>query len=233
MEATPNAIAANLQAVRARIDDAARRAGRSPADITLVAVSKTMPAENIAQAAAAGHLDFGENYVQEARDKMDALPGDLRWHFIGRLQTNKARYVAGRYALVHGVDREALAVELGRRAAAAGAVQPVLIEARLDDADTKGGAELDDVPALAEKVAAIPGVRVCGLMGMPPFTADPEDARPHFARLRALFDRLPHEFRTTLSMGMSGDFEVAIEEGATLVRVGTAIFGRRQRQAES
>ena len=143
--------------------------GRAPSDITLVAVSKTRPAEHVLQAVEAGQRDFGENYVQEARDKMGSLPVELRWHFIGHLQTNKAKYVAGRYALVHGVDRLELATELGKRALAAGVVQPVLIEVRLDPADTKGGADPEKALALAEVIGSIPGLSLRGLMGMPPF----------------------------------------------------------------
>jgi PLP dependent protein len=220
-------ISENLRIVRERIAAAAIRSGRAPSDITLVAVSKTRPAEHVLQVVEAGQRDFGENYVQEARDKMGSLPVELRWHFIGHLQTNKAKYVVGRYALVHGVDRLELATELGKRALTAGVVQPVLIEVRLDPADTKGGADPEKALALAEVIGSIPGLGLRGLMGMPPFFADPNDARPFFARLRDLFDTLPPVNQQVLSMGMSGDFEVAIEEGATMVRVGTAIFGRR------
>ncbi len=217
----------NIERVRERIGAAAVRSGRRPEDITLVAVSKTVDAERIRAAHAAGLRDFGENYFQEAREKLDLFGADTRWHFIGHLQSNKARYVAGRFALVHSIDRIELAVELGRRALAAGVVQPVLVEVKLDPADTKRGVDAGAALGLAHAVAATPGLDLRGLMGMPAFADDPETVRPDFARLRALFDRLPEANRRDLSMGMTADFEVAIEEGATMVRIGTAIFGRR------
>jgi len=222
-----SSIAENITRVRERIAEAAARAGRDPAEITLVAVSKTVEPARIREAVEAGILDLGENYYQEVREKMPLFGPDVRWHFIGHLQTNKARYVAGRFALVHSVDSEALARELGKRALAANTEQPVLIEVKLDPAATKFGVEPDAVPELAAYVAQTPGLQLCGLMGMAPFVDDPEETRPCFAPLRGLFEQLPAEYRQTLSMGMTADFEVAIEEGATLVRIGTAIFGKR------
>jgi pyridoxal phosphate enzyme (YggS family) len=186
-----------------------------------------VPVARIEEAIAAGQCDFGENYVQEARDKMLATDPGVRWHYIGRLQTNKAKYVVGRYALVHAVDRVELAAELSKRAVSASVVQPVLIEVRLDPAETKGGVEPSDVPALAEAIGGLAGLRLQGLMGMPPYASDPSLSRPYYSRLREMLGSLPPEARQILSMGMSGDFEVAIEEGATIVRVGTAIFGHR------
>ncbi len=208
-----SAIADRLAAIR----------GRIPAGVTLVAVSKTQPAEAIREAYAAGQRDFGENYAQEWREKADALAdlADLRWHFVGGLQTNKVKYLAGRVHLVHAVDREELARELSRRFGQKGAVARVLLEVNTGGEATKGGVAPADAPALAAAVRALPGVDLRGLMCMPPPEDDP---RPHFRLLRALRDRLG---LADLSMGMSADWEVAIEEGATIVRVGTAIFGAR------
>ncbi len=210
-------IAARVEALRARL----------PPAVTLVAVSKTHPPEAIREAYAAGQRDFGENYVQEWRDKADALAdlADLRWHFVGGLQTNKVKYLAGRVHLVHAVDREELARELSKRFAQKGAVARVLVEVNTGGEATKGGCAPADAPRLVEAVRALPSVEVRGLMGMPPPEDDP---RPHFRTLRALRDRLG---LAELSMGMSADWEIAIEEGATIVRVGTAIFGARPPRA--
>jgi len=220
-------VADRLEEVRRRIARAAERAGRAPDEVRLVAVSKTIGIERIREAVEAGHRDFGENYVQEAREKLNAFGPEIRWHFIGHLQSNKARNVVGAFALIHSVDSETLAGEIQKRAAAAGIVQDVLIEVRLDPAATKTGVEPEALDRLVDRVRTLPNVRLLGLMGMPPLFADPEDARPGFRLLRELLDALPPESRRELSMGMSSDFEVAIEEGATLVRVGTAIFGPR------
>ncbi len=220
-------VADRLEEVRRRIARAAERAGRAPDEVRLVAVSKTIGIERIREAVEAGHRDFGENYVQEAREKLPAFGPEIRWHFIGHLQSNKARNVVGAFALIHSVDSETLAGEIQKRAAAAGIVQDVLIEVRLDPAATKTGVEPEALDRLVDRVRTLPNVRLLGLMGMPPLFADPEDARPGFRLLRELLDAVPPESRRELSMGMSSDFEVAIEEGATLVRVGTAIFGPR------
>ncbi|MGC8667117.1 MAG: YggS family pyridoxal phosphate-dependent enzyme [Chthonomonadales bacterium] len=223
-----SSIANNIAEVRARIARAALSAGRDPKDITLVAVSKTVDTERIREAWEAGITDFGENYYQEVRTKMQELPRQIRWHFIGHLQTNKAKYIAGRFALVQSVDREELAEELGRRANAAGCTQPVLVEVKLDPAATKHGVPPDQTIDFCNRVRAIPGLQLTGLMGMAPLLQHPEQARPYFAELRRIFERLPEENRRVLSMGMSADFDVAIQEGSTMVRVGTAIFGARQ-----
>ena len=218
-------IAERWRAVRARVDAACARAGRSPHDVTVIAVSKLQPAGAVRDAAAAGATDFGENYAQELAAKR-AECGDVRWHFIGRLQRNKAKLVAGRVALVHAVDSVELAIELGKRAAA---VQPILIAVNLGGEDTKSGVDEAGVAALARALAPIPNIRLDGLMTMPPAATDPEASRPYFEKLRELRDRLAqtHGPLPVLSMGMSGDFEVAIACGATHVRVGTAIFGPR------
>jgi pyridoxal phosphate enzyme (YggS family) len=206
-------LAARLAAVR----------GALPAGVTLVAVSKTQPAEAVREAYAAGQRDFGENYAQEWRAKADALQdlADLRWHFIGGLQTNKVKYLAGRVAYVHTVDREDLARELSRRFAARGAVARVFLEVNVGGEASKEGCDPAGVPALAAAVAALPSIEVVGLMCIPPPADDP---RPHFRALRALRDRLGLR---ELSMGMSADWQAAVAEGATFVRVGSAIFGAR------
>ena len=230
-------IAERWREVRARVDAACRAAGREPGEVTLIAVSKTHPASAVREAAAAGATDFGENYAQELAAKRGELapemePGGLaptggviRWHFIGRLQRNKAKLVAGHVALVHAVDSLDLAAELGKRAAG---VQPVLLAVNVAGETTKGGVSEADAPALARAVATTANVRLDGLMTMPPPGDDP---RRYFDALRALRDRLAADLGPlpVLSMGMSGDFEAAIACGATHVRIGTAIFGERPR----
>jgi pyridoxal phosphate enzyme (YggS family) len=194
-----------------------------PAGVTLVAVSKTQPADAIREAYAAGQRDFGENYAQEWRAKADALTDcpDLRWHFIGALQTNKVKLIAGRVAFVHTVDRLELARELSRRLAARESRVRAFLEVNVAGEASKSGCRPEAVPALAEAVRALPGVDLVGLMCVPPASADP---RPHFHLLRSLRDQLG---LAELSMGMSGDWREAVEEGASFVRIGTAIFGPR------
>ncbi len=229
-------IADNWRAARARVAAACERAGRPAAEVTIVAVSKTHPAGAVREAFAAGATDFGENYAQELAGKLTELakaptsPSGraMRWHFIGRLQRNKAKLVAGRVALVHAVDTVDLAEELARRAG--GVVQPILLAVNLGGEATKGGVTADTALASARALAAVAGVSLDGLMTMPPPADDPEASRPHFAGLRALRDRLQDDLGRALpvlSMGMSHDFEVAIACGATHVRIGTAIFGSR------
>jgi len=195
-----------------------------PDGVTLIAVSKSQPSEAIREAFSAGQRHFGENYVQEWRDKADAL-GDLPgivWHFIGSLQTNKVKYLAGRVGLVHTVDREDLGREISKRWERIGSRARVLVEVNLGGEVSKGGCAEGGVPALVEALRRLPALDVAGLTCIPPPEDDP---RPHFVVLRGLRDRLGLR---ELSMGMSGDYPVAIEEGATLVRVGTAIFGERR-----
>lgn len=220
-----------LEAVRARITHAAARAGRNPKVVTLVAVSKTVDAPRIYAAYLSGQRDFGENRVEDALHKQPALPDDIIWHMIGHIQSRKARDVVGRFALVHSVDSLALAEVLQRRAEAADADVSILLEVNISGEESKYGFKPGDV---ASVVAAIQGLRrlqIRGLMTMAPIVDDPEQARPVFRGLRALRDELAAEFPTidwtALSMGMTDDFEVAIEEGATIVRVGRAIFGER------
>ncbi len=226
-----SAVESNIPVVRARLAAAASRAGRAPESITLVAVTKRVDIDRISAAYAAGLRNFGESYVQEARDKRSsgALDWpDAQWHFIGHLQSNKVRDVVGRFALIQSVHSQELAELIGRRSSRLGIVTDILMEVKLDPSDSKAGFDPQQTPAAAESIAQIPGVRLCGLMGMPPFSDNAENARPHFQHLRTLFTQLPPENRQTLSMGMTGDFEIAIEEGATMVRVGTGIFGLRQ-----
>ena len=226
-------IARNLAAVRGRLEQAARTARRDPASITLVAVSKTFPPESVRAAAAAGQIDFGENRVQEALQKVrQTAELSIRWHLVGHLQINKARKVVGPFAVVHSVD----SVDLLRRLDAAAVEQAtrpkLLIQVDLAGESTKYGAAERDLPILMEAAAALRAAELVGLMVLPPFAEDPEQARPWFRRLREIRDHLvaggvPAERLRELSMGMSHDFPVAVQEGATIVRVGTAIFGER------
>lgn len=222
-------IAERLAEVRERIAGAAARAGRDPNEITLVAVSKTFGTDVIIEGVEAGIHDFGENRAQEMRQKVAIVGDRARWHFVGHLQTNKVRHVVTSAALVHSVDRFGLAEAIARRARAAGAVQGVLIQVNVAGERSKEGAEPEQAAALAEKVAALDGIEVKGLMTMPPYPRDPEDSRPHYARIRELLDIVARDVpgATELSMGMSRDLEIAVGEGATLVRVGEAIFGPR------
>jgi len=224
-------IAAGLARVRVRIADAERAAGRAPGSVRLVAVSKRMTVDDVRAALAAGQLDLGESYGQELRDKRQALaaePVPPRWHFIGPLQANKVKYVAGHVALVHAVDSRELLDELERR----GVAQACLVQVNVAGEAQKRGVAPAALPTLLDHVATLAHVRCEGLMTVPPLADDAAAAGPHFAALRALRDREAARARPgvdlrELSMGMSHDLEVAVAEGATLVRVGTAIFGSR------
>ncbi len=224
---------ARLAEVRERIRAAAQACGRDPTGVRLVAVSKTVPAETIRRAAAAGVTDVGENYVQDARDKHAKLQGvPLNWHFIGRLQSNKAKYAVRMCRLIHTLDSVKLAAEIDRCARLAGKVQEVLIQVNVAGEATKAGVAVKEALPLVRAVAGLENTAVRGLMTMPPFFDDPQRARPFFAALRQLGERIreeavPNVSMEELSMGMTGDFEAAIAEGATLVRIGTAIFGER------
>jgi len=226
-------IQTNLEQIRREITAACTRCGRDPASVRLVAVSKTKPIEAIAEAAAAGQRLFGESYVQEFAAKVEALKTPVEWHFIGGLQSNKVKYLRGRVALIHSVDRLSLATEIDRQWGKLGRTADVLLQVHLGEEETKAGVEADALEELARQVSALPHLRIRGLMTLPPWYDDPQQARPHFRRLRELATQvaalnLPGVEMTELSMGMSHDFAVAIEEGATLVRVGTAIFGERE-----
>ncbi|WP_225071128.1 YggS family pyridoxal phosphate-dependent enzyme [Desulfuromonas sp. CSMB_57] len=225
-------IQANLQQIRECMNAACHRAGRNPAAVRLVAVSKTKPAALIEEAAAAGQNLFGENYVQEFIDKREAIKSPVEWHFIGALQTNKVKYLPGKVQLIHSVDRLSLAREIDRQWARIDAVADILIQLNLGMETTKAGTEEAELEALVRAAAALPRLRIRGLMALPPYLDDPEEVRPYFRRLSELATavdalRIPGVTMAELSMGMSHDFEVAIEEGATLVRVGSAIFGER------
>lgn len=230
MDAT---IAANLASVRSRIDQAARRVGRDPSDILLIAVSKTFPADRVRAAWAAGQRDFGENKVQEALQKIsDTADKEIRWHLIGHLQSNKVRKAATGFQCIQSVDSVELLTRLDTAAHEQGASPEVLVQVDLAGEITKFGAPADQARRVLETALAARAVRVTGLMLIPPWNEDQEQTRPWFARLRTLRDAwlaegLPAGALRHLSMGMSHDFEAAVEEGATLVRVGTAIFGKR------
>lgn len=221
-----------LALVRERIARACAKVGRDPAGVTLVAVSKFHPPEAVAALRACGQRIFGESYVQEALPKMEALAhADIQWHFIGRLQKNKARFAVGRFALIHTVDSVELAQTLQKRALAAGIVQPVLLQVNVDDEPQKAGVSETGAPELAEAVGGMANLDLRGLMVLPRALDDPQAARPAFAALRILRDALAERLGRAwpvLSMGMSGDLEPAIEEGATHVRVGTDLFGPRR-----
>lgn len=224
----------NIEQIRGRIDAAALRAGRDPARVRLLAVSKTVPASVIEEAAAAGQRLFGENYVQEFQTKSDEVRAPVEWHFIGHLQSNKVKYLRGKVALVHSVDRLSLAEEIARQWGKLGRSADILLQVNLGDEETKSGVGEGGIVELARRIAPLAGVRIRGLMALPPWCVDPQEVRPHFRRLRELSEEiaalaLPGVEMRELSMGMSHDFEVAVEEGATLVRVGTAIFGERRR----
>ena len=227
------ALQARLDSVRERIANAARRVGRDPATIRLVAISKTFSVEHIRAAARAGQRDFGENKIQEALPKLDeAQDLGLTWHFVGHLQSNKARKAAQRFDLIHSVDSADLVRRIDEAAREAQRIVKVLIQVDLAGETTKHGAPSGDIAALLAAAVACSSARVIGLMLLPPAVDEPEAARPYFRALAALRDRLVAEGANRsmlgeLSMGMSHDFEVAVEEGATMVRLGSAIFGAR------
>jgi pyridoxal phosphate enzyme (YggS family) len=228
-------ITANIAAIHQRIDAACRRAGRNPEEVRLIAVSKVKPAEQIDAAFASGQRLFGESYVQEFRDKAPEVKSPVEWHFLGGLQSNKVKYLRGKVAMIHSVDRFSLAEEISRQWQKINQPIKILLQVNIGAEEQKSGCAPAELATLLRRVAALPQLDVCGLMCLPPDFEDPEDVRPYFRRLRELAGqlrqlKLPAVNLRELSMGMSGDFEVAVEEGATLVRVGTAIFGERHRQ---
>jgi len=233
----PSTIADRLATIRERISTAARSAGRDPSSIRLVAVSKTFPIDAIREAYAAGQRDFGENRVQEALQKIGSGTDlEIRWHLLGHLQTNKARKAAPAFSMVHSVDGVELLEKIDLAAAETGTSPELLIQVDLAGEATKYGVPPANVPRLFEAAAGCRAARVTGLMTLPPVPDIPEDARPWFTQLRRLRDQwaaagVPGSMLAELSMGMSADFEVAIQEGSTIVRVGTAIFGSRYVQA--
>lgn len=223
-----------IETIRKRIEKAALASGRRVTDIQLVAVGKTMPKEKLIQAWEYGVRVFGENYVQEASQKFNALyTYPIVWHFIGHLQTNKAKYVVKMFDLIHSVDSFKLAKALDKQAGKIDKIQRVLIQVNIAAEDTKSGVSATETIPLVRQISSLKNVSVAGLMTMPPYFNAPEKARPFFRALRRLRDEIqqaciPGVSMTELSMGMTGDFEVAIQEGATLVRIGTAIFGERE-----
>ena len=225
--------AERLKTVDRAIREACEKAGRRREDVTLIAVSKTNPASAVLEAIAAGQLDFGENKAQEMVAKKAECPDSARWHFIGNLQKNKVKYVVGNAVMIHSVSSEALAAEIERIAAKKGLTVNVLAEVNIADEATKHGIGRDEAIALVRTMGEMPHLSVKGLMCIAPPVEDPEQNRPYFAAMMALQQeinamKLPGVHLTELSMGMSGDYAVAVEEGATLVRVGTALFGARR-----
>lgn len=226
-------IESRLKHVKDQISEAAVACGRDPETVKLVAVSKTVPTDRILAAIKAGVTDLGENYIQEAREKIEALREEnVSWHFIGHLQSNKAKYAVRLFDLIHSIDSLKLAKELNKRASALGKVQKILVQVNISGEATKSGIETEQAVRLVRHIAPLENISIQGLMTMPPFFNAPEKVRPYFKALKNLQDLIRDEaianvHMTELSMGMSGDFAAAIEEGATLVRVGTAIFGGR------
>ncbi len=230
-----NAIADNIAHIRACITAACERSGRNPEAVRLIAVSKIKPASDIEAAFAAGQRLFGESYVQEFRDKAPLVQAPVEWHFIGGLQSNKVKYLCGGVAMIHSVDRLSLAEEISQQWQKTGQSCKILLQVNIGDEGQKSGCEQDELEQLVRAIAALPNLQICGLMCLPPYCDDAEEVRPFFRRLRELAEQIdqlqiPGVSMQELSMGMSGDFEVAVEEGATLVRVGTAIFGERIRK---
>lgn len=222
----------NISEVKKRISEAAKAAGRNENEVTLIAVSKTKPVEMIKEAYDTGIRDFGENRVQEIMEKYPLLPSDIRWHLIGHLQTNKVKYIIDKVCMIHSVDSLKLAEEISRQAVKHNVTVDILIEVNVAGEDTKFGVKPEDTIDLCRSISTLPGIRIRGLMTVAPFTSDPEENRPVFCALRQLFvdidgKNIDNVCMDCLSMGMSGDYTVAIEEGATFVRVGTSIFGQR------
>ena len=231
MPITADELHSNLGRVREKIAAAAQRAGRAAADVGLVAITKTVPAETVALAAAAGVTAVGENRTQEAAGKIAEVRAPLAWHMVGRLQTNKARDAVRWFELVHSLDRFRLAEALNRAAESAGKPCRVLVQVNVTGASSQGGVAPEGSEGLIEKAARLPYLRMCGLMAIGPYPGGDAEIRSAYRSVSAMFRRLASqagpEF-VTLSLGMSGDYEIAIEEGSTLVRVGTAIFGERR-----
>ncbi|RMH01697.1 MAG: YggS family pyridoxal phosphate-dependent enzyme [Aquificota bacterium] len=221
----------SLKLVEERIAKACERAGRRREEVILLGASKSVPADKIREFYHCGLGVFGENRVQEFLKKYEELKDlPIDWHFIGRLQSNKVKYLMGKVSLIHSLDRESLLEELEKRASALGMVQKVLIEVNMGGEESKGGVKPEETKAFFEKCLRARAIKVLGLMCIPPYFEDPQEVRPYFAKLRSIKEELEREFNIQLphlSMGMSHDFEVAIEEGATIVRIGTALFGER------
>ena len=222
----------NIDRIRQRLDAACHKAGRDPQTVHLLAVSKKKPLSDIEAAAAAGQKMFGENYVQEFAAKHEDCSADIDWHYIGALQTNKVKYLRGKVAMIHSVDRLSLAKEIDRQWGKCDRPADILIQVNIGEEASKAGVTAGELEGLIREVATFPNLRIHGLMAIPPHSDNPEESRQWFRAMRKLADaidalHLPNVSMDELSMGMSGDFEVAIEEGATLIRIGTAIFGAR------
>jgi pyridoxal phosphate enzyme (YggS family) len=228
-------IAANITAIRTRIAAACERSGRNPAEVRLIAVSKIKPAEQIEEAFANSQQLFGESYVQEFRDKSPLVTSPVEWHYIGVLQSNKVKYLRGQVEMIHSVDRLSLAEEISRQWQKIGTPCKILLQVNIGEESQKSGCDPQQLEQLVRDISALPNLKICGLMCLPPYCDTPQEVRPYFRQMRELASQLgklnlPNVSMSELSMGMSGDFEVAVEEGATLVRVGTAIFGERIRK---
>lgn len=226
-------ITENISEVRKNMEEACRASGRNPEEVSLIAVSKTKPVSMLQEAYDAGCRDFGENKVQEIMDKIDRLPSDIRWHMIGHLQTNKVKYIVGKVFLIHSVDSLHLAEAISKEAVKQNTTVNILIEVNVAKENTKYGAMAEDTVSLVEKIALLPGICVKGLMTIAPYVENPQENRQYFVKLRQLAvdiksKNIDNVHMDILSMGMTGDYMVAIEEGATYVRVGTGIFGERQ-----
>lgn len=221
----------NIKAVKERIEEAAKRSGRESSSVKLLAATKSVPAPVLKEAISLGLDLFGENYIQEARKKIEEIGRAVSWHFIGRLQTNKAKYAVRLFDLIHSLDNEDLALELNRRASAIPKIIPVLVEVNLSGETVKGGIAPSEIRSFLERIAGLSSISIRGFMTMPPYFDDPEKVRPYFRKLKKIRGEMQTAFPdmslSELSMGMTGDFEVAIEEGATMIRVGTALFGSR------
>ena len=222
----------NLKKVEDNVDAACRKAGRSRDEVTLIAVSKTKPVEMLSTIYNQGIRDFGENKVQEMCDKMEQLPSDIRWHMIGHLQTNKVKYIVGHMTLIHSVDSLHLAKEIEKQAEKKDVTVDILVEVNIAEEESKFGIHKEETYELVRQIAALPHVHICGLMTIAPYVENPEDNRMYFRGIRQLSvdiaeKNIDNVDMDVLSMGMTGDYMVAIEEGATMVRVGTGIFGER------
>lgn len=225
-------IVANIAQIHERIATVCQKCGRVPGEVRLVAVSKKKLAKDIETAIVAGQTLIGESYVQECAAKIDEVKADAEWHFIGALQSNKVKYLRGKVAMIHSVDRFSLAEEINRQWGKDDACVDILIQVNLGEETSKSGTTTSELINLVHRVAKLEHLRIKGLMALPPWQADPEEVRPYFRQLRQLAEQintlgLPNVTMQELSMGMSHDYEVAIEEGATLIRIGTAIFGAR------
>lgn len=225
-------VAENYKYVLKKVEEACERSGRDPKEVTLIAVSKTKPVEMIEEAIEAGARVFGENKVQELCDKYEQLPKDLHWHLIGHLQRNKVKYIVDKAELIHSVDSMKLAEEISKEALKKNVEVNILIEVNVAEEESKFGVSVEETFALVEEIAKLPGIHIQGLMTIAPYTDDPEENRPVFRTLKKLAvdikkKNIDNVCMDVLSMGMTGDYQVAVEEGATLVRVGTGIFGER------